>query len=153
MDTPLRSRYDNDMSSSDVVPANTVQGEVIQPSHATRGVSAPAHAFFNVLRDILTRGNVYHAEDQIKAGLDAVDAYENQVVPQGDRPHVVQEGDRASLEDVTLRRAPGGPVIPATPAGAPAIDYHQLAAALVQAGAFPAADATAAEPETPAAEQ
>src|SRR5215469_10456870 len=132
--------------STDVQPV-TIQGQAIQPTHVSAPHSFSAHDFFNVVRDVVSSGVIYHTEDAVKAALDAINEYEGHVVPPSDANVVKSETDAAPLEDVTQRRPSNAPPIPAPSSGAPQIDYTQLARALVQAGAFAQQEEGSPSPE------
>lgn len=111
--------------------ASIIPGQVITPDAVLDPMSMAAHAFCNVVRDLVFRSPVYHTESDRHAALDAVDAFERRMVPSQDRQHVLSEDDPAPREDVSQRVPPRVGAMP-VPVG-PAIDYAALAKALVAA--------------------
>src|SRR5713101_2956653 len=109
----------------------TIPGEVITPDAVLDPASVPAHAFFNVMRDLVHRA-VYHTELEKNAALDVVDTFERRFIPVQDRKYVVLETDMAGREDVSQRVPPRGGHAP-LPSNVPVIDYARLAAAIVAA--------------------
>lgn len=110
------------MASSDVA----VQGEVIKPARTSvSGASFPAHSFFNVLRDIVRKGGVYHAEEDVRLAVEAITKYESHVVDAKDQSMVLSEDDIAPIEDVSKRRPPNA--VGFVPGRNDPIDYERLA--------------------------
>lgn len=109
----------------------------IEGDRVTTGADLALHNLCNVLRDLIHRSpHVYHDEIQQLEARRAVDAYEEHVYGKLRlADEITQHTDRAGHEDVRDRvPAP----VPAQ-AGAEAIDYDKLAAALQRAGlALPA---------------
>lgn len=124
--------------------------EVIQPTRIAAAHASSAHAFFNVIRDILHKSG-YHTEGELLAALDAIAQYELKVVTPGDLQQVSSENDRAAVEDVS-KRIPPQSGIGMLPVLSPApIDYDKLAAALVRAQAAAAQEnQQTTTPEVPA---
>lgn len=110
-----------------------LQGSVegIAPTRMTAPHAAPAHAFFNTVRDLVV-SHGYHTEQGRLDALASIDRYEKQVISSGDLQQVFSENDRAPYEDVRLRKGPsnGQPAPVMVPGG---IDYNLLAAALIAA--------------------
>jgi len=112
--------------------APVIPGQVITPAAVLDPVSMPAHAFCNVIRDLISKVPAVYASETAKhAAMDAVDAFEKRLVPLQDRIYVVSEADPAGREDVTKRIAPQTGYAP-VPVG-PQIDYAQLAQAILAA--------------------
>jgi hypothetical protein len=109
-----------------------LSGSVIEPDHISAPGSFATRDFLNVVRDLLHRVT-YHEEAERQRALTAVDAFERISIPAADRDHVVAEGDRAPVEDVTQRKAPNSN-LPLAAVGQN-IDYARLAAAIVAAQA------------------
>lgn len=135
------------MTSTDVTP---VSGQVvsapIDPTHVSAPHSFSAHDFFNVLRTVVKNTNAFVNESDKLAALNVIQDYESHIVPPSDQNVVVSEDDAAPVEDVS-QRTPPMVGIPAPAAAAPAIDYNQLARALVQAQAEQHATADASTTE------
>lgn len=127
----VRSQYDNDMSNPPVVLQGSA--EAISPTRIAAPTANPAHKFFNVIRDIVHMSG-YHTEGQLLEALNAISAYEKQLVTASDLRQVSTDNDRAAVEDVTQRKAPNA-VGPQPLQTAAPIDYNQLAAALLAAQA------------------
>lgn len=109
-----------------------IQGAVLRPgtNQVIKPESTAAHAFFEVLKDIVRKGSFYHSEQQVHDAVAAIDNYRRHVVDPGDQKRVLREEDAGAVEDVRLRKPPAGQGGPAPVAG-PAIDYAALAAAIV----------------------
>ncbi len=122
------------MSTAIDGPSGVIQGQVIDPPKVISPISMAAHAFFNVLRTIVTDAGVFKDENAVLKAIDAILAYEKQVIPALDRRHVLSEDDPAPMEDVTQRVPPSYPGTRA-PAPMPAfqIDYNRLAQAILAA--------------------
>lgn len=114
-----------------VQQGGTVQSSVVSPTRTIPKEPYSSHGFFNVIRDIVHRGNVYHSEVDQNAALDAIDKHEQHQLAEN-LPYVISDTDRAGREDVTLRTPPGGAVLPNAVA-TQGIDYDKLAAAIVRA--------------------
>lgn len=106
----------------------------VDPTHVSAPHSFSAHDFFNVIRNLVQNGPAYVEETAKLDALNAITDYESHVVPKTDQNVVVAEDDAAPVEDVSQRTPFPVGAVPAAPAG-PAIDYNQLARALVQAQA------------------
>jgi hypothetical protein len=106
-----------------------IQGNVVEPSHISQPHSFAAHDFFNTVRDLVHR-TPYHNESERDAALNSIGSYEKHVTG-SDAAYVLDEGDRAPVEDVSQRRPPSG--LPSTVAPGATIDYAKLAAAIVAA--------------------
>jgi hypothetical protein len=121
------------MTTPSGVVAPVVPGTIIQPDAVLDPVSVPAHAFFSMLRNVVKQlPGVFKNEADLHAALDAIDGYENRVVPYQDRQYTVTESDHAGREDVSQRIPPQvGGGIPAV--AGPQIDYARLAQALITA--------------------
>lgn len=122
MSSPLALQANNGSSG-----VTQVAGDVT-PSRVAAADAAPAHAYFNVIREILHKIG-YHTEGELLSALNAVHAYERKQVSAGDLRQVSSENDRAAIEDVSKRVAPGG-ALPNPVRTPEPIDYNQLAAAL-----------------------
>lgn len=130
-----------------VAPSQPVQGVVLRPgaNDLINPESTATHRFLSVIEELVRR-SAYHSEQQKLDALDAVAAFRRHAIDTADHHRVVSEDDPAPVEDVRLRRGPDG-TPPAPPAGAPAIDYNALAAALIAAQR---AAQQAPEPQAPA---
>ena len=119
-----------------------LQGSVVEPSHVSQPHSYSARDFFNTVRTLISAHQYHNEQDRLTA-LGTVDAYEKHVTG-ADAPHVVSEGDRAPIEDVSLRTPPTQGLPPV--AVAQQIDYARLAAAIVAAQNAAKADTHAVTP-------
>lgn len=123
MSTPLAA-----LTGQVVTPAvpgdQTVAGSV-----AADGKSSVVAKLAEIIKDMITRGGVYHSEEAQRLALEVVDDFKR-VFSAGSG--LVLETYRAPWEDVSKRPSASGAIAPAVPAGF-AIDYDQLAAALLRA--------------------
>lgn len=118
----------------------TITGDIVTPSNVIDPLVMPTHAFLNAVRDLIHRSAGYHNEADQHNALDAVDRFE-QVFLRGNAKYAVTENDRAGREDVTKRMPPQVGYTP--PVNVPAIDYGQLAKAILAAQAEAERDNTA----------
>lgn len=111
------------------VPEAPLQGVVTSTRTVTLPGDLKAHAFFNVIRDLLNNFGIYHNESDLENAHQAVTDFEKHIL---DGPHyaVISEVDRAPKEDVTQRAAPvvGTAIVPLS---SQPLDYNKLAAALL----------------------
>lgn len=109
-----------------------IEGTIVRnPNDVVPAGDLKAHAFFNVIRELLTVSNFYHSEGALGAAVTAVTEFEKHIL-EGDHRSVLQEHDIAPREDVSKRIAPqvgtGAQLVPTAGAG---LDYNRLAAAIV----------------------
>jgi hypothetical protein len=106
----------------------TLSGEVVQPTSIASAQDNLGHQFFQVLRHLILHSGAYHNETDQTAHLAVVSRYENAL----GGSNMVSEDDHAPREDVNERIAPQGQNVRQAPvAASPAIDYAQLARAIV----------------------
>lgn len=84
------------------------------------------HEFLNIIRKVIRDSNIYRHENDLHEALRTVDSYSRAVLA-SDHIRVQKETDAAPVEDVRLRKAPGG-ALPTVPG--PQIDYRALAEAM-----------------------
>lgn len=110
-------------------------GSAVRPEQVASATDHALHGLCNVLRDLVHKSpHVYHNEADLLAARDAIDTYEKSVYGLLKYvEEVVRFDDRAAHEDVRDRV----PAPIAAQQGGGAIDYDQLAAAIlrVQRGA------------------
>lgn len=114
------------------VPAQVIQGSVVQPSAMAGPVASAVFGLAQILKDVVHNGRVYTAENDVLAALNAIDSFANAFVKPSELPALATGDERAQVEDVSLRPAPPG-MTGMVPSNAPSIDYDKLAAALVRA--------------------
>lgn len=113
-----------------VVQGSVVPATVVSASAIIDPLVKPAHAFFDVVRELVHRIG-YHNEADLSAALDVVDTFEKRYLRENHQ-HVVSDDNLAAREDVTQRVPPrGGTYNP--PVNIPQIDYAQLAQAILAA--------------------
>lgn len=114
--------------------APAIPGQVVQPAAIVKPHVTATHNFFNLLRDMVTHSAFYKTEEEIRQAIGTVTAYEKHLLNPAERAQAVTEDDRAPMEDVSQRVAPSSTAA-VVPAGTPAIDYAQLAQAIIAAQA------------------
>lgn len=107
-----------------------LQGTLVpSPADTIPARDVRAHAFFNVLRNVVQAVGAFSNEEALDGALKSLADFEKDFLQTSLR-HVTQEHDPAPKEDVRLRVPPqvGYSVVPAA---GPGIDYNKLAAAIV----------------------
>lgn len=108
------------------------QGRAISPSAVLDPHSNSLHGVITVISKLVrATAHAFPVEADVLDALSVLHTFEKQYAQHVGLTKVLRETDTAPVEDVRLRRAPNAsPVVPA----GPAIDYAQLAAALMAAG-------------------
>jgi hypothetical protein len=124
-------------------PPQAVAG-VLSPSRVISAQDTTGHDFFNVVRHLIRFSGAYRKEADQTDHLAAVSRFEANLAGRELRS-LLSEEDVAPREDVSQRVPPAGQNVTVVPASVPAIDYGQLAAAILAAQKEQAAQAQASE--------
>jgi hypothetical protein len=108
-------------------------GEVIQPTRvSTRSDRADTivHTFVTIVEALVRNSPAFKSEEEVLTALRNLSDYRKHVVS-GPLSSVVQEGEIAPVEDVSLREPPGGRAAPAPSQPYANLDYRELARAML----------------------